>query len=49
MGARHQDLLTDRQAQCDFDFNNSSSVFSKFSVGDSHGKFVVEEVLEEDL
>jgi hypothetical protein len=22
MGARHQDLLTDRQSQCDFDFDS---------------------------
>jgi hypothetical protein len=36
--------LTDRQSQCDFDFE-----FSQFSVGDSHGKFIVEEELEVDL
>jgi hypothetical protein len=37
------DRLTHRQSQCDFDYDfDLSSV--QFSAGDSHGKFIVQEV-----
>jgi hypothetical protein len=38
--------MTDRQSQCDFDFDFDFGYefSSEFSVEDSHGKFVIEEV-----
>jgi hypothetical protein len=41
-------LLTDRQSQCDFDFDSAYEFSSEFSVEDSHGNFVVEEDLVYD-
>jgi hypothetical protein len=46
--------LTDRQSQCDFDFDllvqlRETAHRVQLSVGDSNGKFVVEEELEVDL